>query len=67
MTCIVLQQILCCTTKLLEFLCYLFMTPKYDYSFVQTSGTDLIDVMYFDMTYITTLQKKWLFEKSIKQ
>lgn len=56
----------CCTTKLLEFLCCLLMTPKYDYSFVQTSGTDLIDVMYFYMTYITSLQKKVIVGRKYK-
>lgn len=40
--------------ELLEFLCCLLMTRVYDYSFVQTSDTGLIGVMYFNMTNVPT-------------
>lgn len=43
--------------ELLEFLCCLLMTRGYDYLFVQTSGTGLIGMMYFNMSNLPTSRK----------
>lgn len=38
-------------------MCCLLMTPKYDYSFVQTYGTGLIGMMYFNIINAPTWRK----------